>query len=410
MSQLGFLEAEFAAVFEAGEKAEKSWDTKTLGDVFPSVRNGKNVNQDKSGEGFSVSRIETISDGSVDPLRVGYTADEIDAADADWLESGDILFSHINSPERVGHVALYEGSPERLLHGINLLRMRPDPDRVDPKFALHLLRTQGFRGQLRKFVNQAVNQASVSITNLKSIELRIPPLGEQKRIASILDAADELRTKRQQAINQLDTLTQAIFHDMFGAAVERNWPIGRLGNHVATTSGGTPNRKVPELFGGEIPWFKSGELKEAVVYDSEEKITTTALANSSAKLMPAGTVLIAMYGATVGAVSTLGVEAATNQAICCLSPTDEVTGSYLVGYLRSIGGELRLRAAGGAQPNISQKIIRNLDLPLPPGEQQVEYARRIDEVSSIGIRGVSSLKSVDSLFTSLQQRAFRGDL
>lgn len=257
-------------------------------------------------------------------------------------------------------------------------------------------------------LNRAAAVPGLNREDAYSQPLLLPPIEEQKRIADVLDAADALRSKRQLAIAKLDTLTQAFFIDMFGETSE--WPTGRLGDHVPTTSGGTPSRSRPDFFDGRIPWVKSGELAAGRVMTSEETITEEALASSSAKLMPIGTVLLAMYGATVGEVAVLGVRAATNQAVCCISPTESVTGPFLVGLLRTRKSELVRRAAGGAQPNISQTIIRGLEVPLPPISIQEEYARRVATADELRESARSSEVGMEGLFASLQQRAFRGEL
>lgn len=239
-------------------------------------------------------------------------------------------------------------------------------------------------------------------------ELLLPPIEEQRRIVVVLDAADALRAKRRATLAYVDSITEAIFVDMFGES--DRFPTGKLGDHVPTTSGGTPSRSRQDYFGGDVPWVKSGELASGWVLVTEERITKEAVANSSAKLMPPGTVLLAMYGATVGEVATLGIEAATNQAICCLAPTDEVTGPYLAGFLRSVKDELVRRAAGGAQPNISQTIIRDLDLPLPPIDVQAEYGSRVERVADLRNTVAKGAEQLDRLFASVQQRAFRGEL
>ena len=94
-----------------------------------------------------------------------------------------------------------------------------------------------------------------------------------------------------------------------------NWATAKLGEICFTTSGGTPSRKVKKFFDGNIPWVKSGELKHNIILDTEEKISDEALDNSSAKIFPKGTLLIALYGATVGKLAFLGIEAASNQAV-----------------------------------------------------------------------------------------------
>lgn len=246
------------------------------------------------------------------------------------------------------------------------------------------------------------------VRDAERLSVLLPPIEEQRRIATVLDAADALRAKRRQAIVKLDSLSQAIFIDMFGE--ENAWPTGKLGEHLHTTSGGTPSRSKSEYFKGTIPWVKSGELASGTVVSAEEHVTEAAISDSSAKVMPKGTVLLAMYGATVGEVARLGIDAATNQAVCCLSPTEDVTGAYLEGLLRSKKPELLRRAAGGAQPNISQTIVRDMEISLPPLSAQTEYRRRVDRVEAYRDALVASNHQIGQLFASLQQRAFRGEL
>src|SRR5262249_48455082 len=126
----------------------------------------------------------------------------------------------------------------------------------------------------------------------------------------------------------------------------------RLGELCRTTSGGTPSRGNPSYYGGNIPWVKSGELNDGIVNTTEEQITQLGLMNSNAQILPAGTLLIAMYGATVGKIGVLGMEAATNQAVCAIFPNNTVNSEYLRFFLLSQRRNLIQQRAGGAQPNI----------------------------------------------------------
>ena len=103
-----------------------------------------------------------------------------------------------------------------------------------------------------------------------------------------------------------------------------------------------------------------------MVTATEETLTERGLVESSAKLMRPGTVLVAMYGATVGAVAVLGIEAATNQAVCCITPSDTLRADYLVFLLRRLTSSLLVKRVGGAQPNLSQDLLRKLIVPVPP--------------------------------------------
>ena len=156
------------------------------------------------------------------------------------------------------------------------------------------------------------------------------------------------------------------------------WPLKHLGEICATTSGGTPSRSKPEYFGGAIPWIKSGDLTDGNVVACEEAITEDALRNSSAKLFCKETVLVAMYGATVGKLGMLGIDAATNQAVCGISPSAKIDRWFLFYFLLSQRQNLIRQSTGGAQPNISQKTVRELLVPVPPLPEQ----RRIVDLLS----------------------------
>ena len=113
----------------------------------------------------------------------------------------------------------------------------------------------------------------------------------------------------------------------------KDWKWVKLGEVCFTTSGGTPSRKESNYFNGNIPWVKSGELGNGLITDTEEKISEEAVKNSSAKIFPKGTLLIALYGATIGKLAFLGVDAATNQAICGIYKNENIDSHYLYNYL-----------------------------------------------------------------------------
>jgi type I restriction enzyme S subunit len=158
------------------------------------------------------------------------------------------------------------------------------------------------------------------------------------------------------------------------------WPNVSIEQFCQTGSGGTPPRERGErYYGGTIPWVKSGELKDGIVLDTQERITHLAVAESSAKVVPAGAILVAMYGATVGKTAMLGIEAATNQAICFVLPDPKIADAKFVWYaLRARAPHLVAARVGGAQPNISQQIIRQTKLPLPPLSEQRRIVQTLD--------------------------------
>ncbi len=192
------------------------------------------------------------------------------------------------------------------------------------------------------------------------------------------------------------------------------WVSEKLGDVCHTTSGGTPSRKNPDYYIGSIPWVKSGELDKGLILDTEEKISEAAIQNSSAKIFPKGTLLIALYGATIGKLGFLGTNAATNQAICGIFKNEILELEFLRYYLFNNRHKLIEQGAGGAQPNISQTILKNLDIVIPPLPEQHRIVAKIEALFTSLDLGIASLKTAQQQLKIYRQAvlkwAFEGKL
>jgi type I restriction enzyme, S subunit len=194
----------------------------------------------------------------------------------------------------------------------------------------------------------------------------------------------------------------------------RGWVDVMLGDVCETTSGGTPSRSRSSFYVGSIPWVKSGELEYNTIYKTEERISDDAINNSSAKLLPKGTLLIALYGATVGKLAFLGVEAATNQAVCAIIPPEYLSRIFLYYFLFFSKEVLLNKRIGGAQPNISQGILRELEFPLPPLPEQQRIVVKIEDLFYGLDAGITALKKAKEQLKTYRQSvlkwAFKGKL
>jgi len=161
--------------------------------------------------------------------------------------------------------------------------------------------------------------------------------------------------------------------------VPEGWCWRYLSDIGTWQSGATPSRGVKSYFGGSIPWLKTGDLNDDYVKDIPERITDKALKETSVKLNPEGSVLIAMYGATIGKVGILNFPATTNQACCACSELCGVDNRFLFYFLISHKEEFIRQAGGGAQPNISKEIIVNTPIPVPPAEEQKRIVSEIEK-------------------------------
>ena len=193
------------------------------------------------------------------------------------------------------------------------------------------------------------------------------------------------------------------------------WTATTLRSVADWSSGGTPSRKRADFFGGEIPWVKTGELTKKYVRETEEKLTALGVKNSSAKVFPKGSVGVAMYGATIGKVSIWGIDASTNQACAVARPINNVVSSeFLYHFLRSEEGALVGEGKGGAQPNISQGLLKAWPIALPPLNEQRRIVEKIEAMFDEIDKGVESLRAAKSTLDlyrkSLLKAAFEGRL
>ena len=177
--------------------------------------------------------------------------------------------------------------------------------------------------------------------------------------------------------------------------------MARLGDIFTITSGGTPDKKKSEYYAnGTIPWVKTGDLKNQYVQTGIECITEEGLNNSSAKLFPPNTVLVAMYGATIGACSILPYEASTNQACAAFLPNEKVMPTYLYYFLSSKKEQFIKDGVGGAQPNISAGYLKNVHFDFIPMQQQNNMVRTLDKVSELIALRKEQLAKLDELVKS----------
>lgn len=171
----------------------------------------------------------------------------------------------------------------------------------------------------------------------------------------------------------------------------------KLGEIFEIGSGGTPSKKNPEYYNGNIPWIKTGDLKEKYLYKSEDYITELGLNNSSAKMCEPDTVLIAMYGATIGATSILKIPACTNQACATFKKSDKITPEFLYYFFRSQKERFVKDGVGGAQPNISAGYLKKIEIELLPLKKQNEITNTLDKLQSIITHIRTQLEKLDLL-------------
>ncbi len=227
-----------------------------------------------------------------------------------------------------------------------------------PKYLYYLLNTIDF-----KSFNSGSAVPSLNRNHINGFTVSVPPLSEQTAIASILTSLDDKIDLLHRQNKTLEQLAETLFRQWFVEEAKEG-EVVKLGDVIQTSSGGTPSRSKMEYYlKGNIRWVKSKELQGSYIFDTEEKVTNDAVKNSSAKLFPANTILIAMYGATVGEYAILAEPATCNQAVCGLIPNDNFPYTFLFILTKYNKENLIGLAGGSAQQNISQELIKDVEIP-----------------------------------------------
>jgi len=265
--------------------------------------------------------------------------------------------------------------------------------------------------------HKRVKQAS-----FEKLRLPVPPLAEQRRIADILSTVDEQIQQTDKIINNSKELKRGLMQDLLRPHVNStgietklgiipdDWEIKSLQScNLEFISGGTPSRSSDEFFGGDIPWLKTGEVQNSRVAEAEESLTELGLSGSSAKLVPEGSVLVAMYGATAGNVGLLQFEAATNQACCAIVSDDtNLDSTFLYYQLLFENQRLKSYAAGSGQQNLSKSLVQSFDVLLPPLKEQLRIASVLSQVDDKIVAERESKEKLQELKRGLMQDLLTG--
>lgn len=279
--------------------------------------------------------------------------------------SGDVLVPATTTADAMGIAIARALNKDGILLGgdINIIRTRNQ--HINSKYLSWVINTV-LKSDLARYAKGA-NILHLSNNDLRKLKIPLPPLDVQQQIVDEIENKQSAISHARKIIENLERERQYFACLLDGI----NYNEVKLGDVCDTTSGGTPLKSHQEYYqNGTIPWVRSGEVSQGFITSTEIKITERGLKNSSAKLLPVNSVLVAMYGATAGQVGLLKIVACSNQAICSILPNDKIIPAFLYNYLRSQTKYLLSLGAGGAQPNISQQIIKNIVIPLPSIDDQ----------------------------------------
>ena len=355
------------------------WKKVKLGELYE-VHNGLSKGRQFFGSGYPFLTFSTVFNNYFLPKELDSLVQSSEKErEACSIRKGDVFITRTSETmDELGmsSVALRD-YPDATYNGFTK-RLRPITDDVIPEYIGYYLRSPKFREKFMAF-STMTTRASLANGDLLGMEVELPTKEEQHCIASILSRYDSLIENYQKQIKLLEEAAQRLYKEWFVDlhfpghentkivdGVPEGWEKKKVGEVCDTTSGGTPSRSKPDFYTGNILWVKTKELNDDFIFDTEEKITDDAIRKSSAKLIPSGSILMAMYGATIGKLGIATKELSCNQACCVfLLSEDDILRLYLYSWLLDNRMTLLSMGKGAAQPNLSQDMIKKLELMIP---------------------------------------------
>ena len=378
---------------------KQGWEIKKLGECFEYIKNGANIKQERGAGGIPITRIETLSGGVFNRDRLGYAdIKSIDKYHSYVMESGDLLLSHINSKSYIGRVVVYvkEGN-ETIIHGMNLLRLKVIPDLISPFYMYYYSQTHKFKSQIANRRKDAVNQSSISVADLKTIDVPVPPREEQDRIVAELDCLSSVIERKREQLRELDALAQSIFFQMFGDPItnEKGWEVNIIGNLAEFYNGVAHEGSISE--DGQYDVINSkfistqGEIRKHC--DSQ---IFPLIKNDIVMVMsdvPNGKALAKCYLIETSDKYTL------NQRICAFRNYNCFKPIFLYYYLNRHPYYLRFDDGNG-QTNLRKNDVLNCPVYIPPLALQQEFADKIEAIEKQKELIKKSISEVEDLFNS----------
>ena len=336
------------------------------------------------------------------------------------LSKGDYVMAMTGAT--IGKVGMLQTNISNVFINQRVCKFVPNEHICDKTYLYYVLSTQSFKNFIFNNIDSKLAQPNIGHPTIYKYSHLFPNcIKEQKLIASVLHNLD-CKIALNHAINDnLEAMAKQLYDYWFvqfdfpneegkpykssGGAMVYNeklkreipqgWTAAKIKDVAQTYSGGTPTSTNSEYYdGGNIPWINSGELNNSIITSTTNYITEEGLKNSSAKLYPQDTILVALYGATAGKVSLLSFEACSNQAVCGVIPPNKIMTTYIRYYLFSLYEHFITLSSGSARDNISQETIKNTILPIPQEKILKEYS---DAVAPIISKTIANQKEMENL-------------
>ena len=389
-----------------------------LKDISEFIRNGVTIKQDiSSKEGIPITRIETISKGTIDFNKLGYANISKIEKYKEWLlKKGDILISHINSEKHLGKSAIYLDNNYDIIHGMNLLCIRAIDKKVFPEYLQLFFKTNQYKKQIKKITKKSVNQASFSVNDFKEILITLPDLNIQEKIIKKIKVLEEILENNKLKLDYLSKLTKSLFTRMFGdiRTNSKNWEIKNLDSIYYIRSSRRVFEKEYRKEG--IPFFRSKEIVE--LSNSKNIIPEIYISVSKYEELKKMTGIPLKEDLLITAVGTIGKIWKVNYEKefyfkdgnliwLQLKNKNNFNSLSLKRILEdSIKNKKENLTSGSAYNALTIDKLKKFDIIIPPIELQNKFAKRVEKIEKLSFEIEKSIKEAQNLYNSLMNKYF----
>ena len=319
------------------------------------------------------------------------------------LKPNDLIIANVGDP---GKAFLCPDLRQPMTLGPNSILVRPlNENKINNKFFYFYTTSKIGQAQIEDICS-ATAQKKFNKTSYRNIEIPLPPIDQQKKIAAILDAADAYRQKTKALITKYEELTQSLFLDMFG---DDTGTLTELGKVIKTVGGGTPSKDNEQYWNGNIPWASVKDLKSDRLTKTQDFITQSGVDNSATRVVPNGSLIVATRMA-VGRAVICEMDVAINQDLKAIQTTGKINITYLLYLFKSKKNYFDSVSSGATVKGIKIEHITKLKVNLPNYSKQNQFADSVKAIEAQKAQAQASLAKAEDLFNSLLQRAFKGEL
>ena len=317
------------------------------------------------------------------------------------LNENTILLS-INGT--IGNLALYRGEKCILGKSVAYLNVK---NNTSKKFLYYLMLDNRFQSDISINANGSTIK-NVSLAQLRNYSFIFPPLPEQKAIAEVLSSLDDKIDLLHRQNKTLEDMAQALFRKWFIEEAKEDWEEKKIGEVLETKLGGTPSTSKSEYWNGDVPWINSGEINKFRISEPTKYITKLGLEKSATKLLPKGSTVIAITGATLGQVSLLEIDTCANQSVVGIIPNNHFSREFVYLWIKKIIGKLIANQTGGAQQHINKNDINNSLIIVPPKKLLAKRDFVFKDIFNKISKNVSQIRTLEKLRDTLLPKLMSG--